>query len=133
MRSITLPSGAVLKVAPAPFAVSKNLWQALLREIRGVAMQGSLDVGSFLKDFFCVGFSSLEVEAALNECLKRCTYDGGKGDLKIDDHTFEPVSARQDYVQVSLEVAKENIAPFAKSLFAEYRTNLATMVGATPQ
>ena len=44
-----------------------------------------------------------------------------KGPLKIDKDTFEPVENREDYIQVCLEVIKENVAPFLKSLFAEYR------------
>lgn len=120
MREIKLPSGAILKVNPAPFAVSKALYQALLRELKGISIGMNLEVTGMLKDIFCVGFSSKEVEACLWECFKRCTYNSGSGDLKIDDQTFEPVERRDDYMKVCVEVARENTLPFAKSLYAEY-------------
>jgi hypothetical protein len=112
-----LSSGAVLKITLAPFAEAKALYQACLEELRNLHVdpKEEVDVNLF-KDLFCVGLSSKKIEAALWPCLKRATYN----DLKIDDSTFEPVEARQDYVPVCFEVAKENIAPFAKSLYAEF-------------
>ncbi len=115
-----LPSGATLKIQPASFAVSKALYQALLRELKSVQVNTTVEVGNFFKDLFCVGFASADIEACLWECFKRCTYNSGKGDLKIDEQTFEPVACRDDYMKVCVEVAKENVLPFGKSLYAEY-------------
>ncbi len=122
MKEVKLPSGAVLKLNPAPFADAKALYQAVLEEIKGISMFSATEMVSVYKDIFCAGFSSRKIEACLWECLKRCTYNNnsGSGDLKIDISTFEPVSAREDYTTVCMEVAKENINPFVKSLYAEY-------------
>lgn len=112
-----LPSGAVLKITLAPFAEAKALYQACLEELRGLKVDPheEIDVNLF-KDLFCVGLSSKKIENALAACMKRSLYN----DLKIDENTFEPVDARQDYMVACFEVAKENIAPFVKSLYAEY-------------
>lgn len=117
-----LPSGAVLKITLAPFAEAKALYQACLEEVKGLRVdpKEEMDVNLF-KDLFCVGLSSKKIEAALAPCLKRALYN----DLKIDDATFEPVEARQDYIVACFEIAKENIAPFAKSLYAEFSPLLA--------
>lgn len=111
-----LPSGATLKITLGSFAESKALYQACLEEMRGLHVDPheEIDVNLF-KNLFCVGLSSKKIEAALVPCMKRCLYN----DLKMDDATWEPVEARQDYVMACFEVAKENIAPFAKSLYAE--------------
>jgi hypothetical protein len=103
-----LPSGAILKFNIAPFAEGKALYQAVLEEFRGLKL---------FKDLFCVALSSSKIEAALNKCIERALYN----DLKIGKDTFEDVEARQDYIPLCFEIAKENIAPFAKSLYAEYK------------
>lgn len=112
-----LPSGAELKVTVADFAVSKALYQAILEEAKAVHIDpvAEIDVNLF-KDMFCACMSSKKVEVCLAECLKRVTYNG----LKIDKDTFEPVEAREDFTTVCFEVAKENVAPFMKSLFAQF-------------
>lgn len=116
---VKCPSGAILKITAAPFAVAKALYQALLKELKDVRFDFT-DQIELYKQLFCVGFSSPEIERCLWECFKRCTYDSGRGDFKIDLDTFEPESAREDYMTVCTEVAKVNIVPFAKNLFAEY-------------
>lgn len=115
-RKVKLPSGATLKIGVAPFADSKNLYQALLRELRGVNVAGEIDFRTLWKDLFCIGFSSPDVDAAMSPCLARCLYD----EQKITDATFEPVKCREDYLRVLMEVARDNVDPFAKQLFAEW-------------
>jgi hypothetical protein len=132
MREIKLPSGATLKITPSPFAVSKALYQTLLKEARGITVNTKTEMTELYKDIFCVGFSSPEVERCLWECFKRCTYNNGKGDLKIDENTFEPVEARDDYMSVCVEVIKENVLPFVKSLYAEYLRITAMMENVQP-
>jgi hypothetical protein len=119
-----LPSGAVLKITIAPFHDAKALYQACLEELKTLKIDPNdeIDVNLF-KDLFCSALSSKKIEVALKDCLKRVTYN----DLKIDDQTFEPIEARQDYILVCFEVAKENIAPFAKSLYAEFAPLLAKL------
>lgn len=122
MRKFTCPSGAILQINAAPFAQAKALYQALLREARGIQFSSKMELSALYKDLFCVGFSSPEIERALWECMELCTYNyNGKGDLKIDKDSFEPVGARDDYMVVCMEVTKENVLPFVKSLYAEYK------------
>jgi len=109
-----------LKIGVSPFEVSKALYQAILEEAKAVAFVSTTEMASVYKDIFCVGLSSKKIEACLWECFKKCIYNSGKGDLKIDKDTFEPVEARSDYVAVCIAVAKENIDPFVKGLYAEY-------------
>lgn len=116
-RKITLPSGAILKVVPAPFAESKALYQAILSEVKTIALGMNAELPSLFKDLFCTGFSSPKIEAALYKCFARCLYN----EQKITEDTFEPIDAREDYTSVCVEVTKENIGPFLKSLYAEFK------------
>lgn len=127
MKEIKLPSGAILKITLAPFSDAKALYQAFLEEIKNIEVSSKEDFTSLFKNIICVGFSSKKIESCLEVCLKRCTYDYGKGDLKIDKDSFEPVENRGDYMSVCIEVAKENILPFMKSLYAQYQQLLAIL------
>jgi hypothetical protein len=120
MREVRLESGATLRVSPAPFDIAKSLYQALLAEMRSVPVNAQTDMVSIFKDIYCIGLSSKEVERYLWLCMERCQYNSGKGNLKIEPDTFEPVEARADFVQVCMEVAKENVGPFVKNLYAAY-------------
>ncbi len=113
MREVKLPSGAVLKVNPAPFAISRSLFQAFLEEAKGIEFKKSIEIPELMKNLVCFGFSSKKIESILGECFKRCQINDG---LKIDEDTFEKPEMRQDYPVVCLEVAMENILPFGKSL-----------------
>jgi hypothetical protein len=128
MREVSLPSGAVLKVNVATFAASKALYQALLRELRTIPIAGGSEAASLLKDLFCAGFSSPDVEAALKECFKRCLYKSSSGtEGKVEDSTFESEVNRQDYTTVCAEVARDNVAPFLSSLYAEFQKYMVKM------
>lgn len=117
MTEVVLPSGAKLKITPSSFAVAKDLFQAVTEEMKGLSISSSTEIDiNLFKDLFCSGLSSKKIEKCLWECMKKATYN----DLKITEDTFEPVEARQDYLQVMFEVAKENISPFMKSLFASF-------------
>lgn len=126
MKEVKLPSGAVLKITLSPFKEAKALYQAILKEAKSVGVSKDMDVVALYKELFCVGFSSEEVEKHMWVCFQRCTYNSGKGDLRIDESTFEPLEARADYMQVCIEVMKENVLPFVKSLYAEYQRIIAT-------
>lgn len=125
VREVKLPSGATLKVRVAPFKEAKNLYQVLLRELRAIKIEPGMEMAALYKDLFCIGFSSPAIEHALLECFSVCTYDAGNGELRLrmlDGSVtyFEPVERRDDYMVVCAEVAKENIVPFGKSLYAEF-------------
>lgn len=119
---VRLPSGASLKITLSPFAVSRELYQVFLQEARGinVDLEKEMDA-NFFKEILIVGMSSKRFEKALDECMKKCTYD----DRKIDQDTFEKSDARGDYLIACFEVAKANILPFTKSL----SVLLSTLVG----
>lgn len=128
-KEVKLPSGAILKIGLPPFAVSRDLYQAVLEEAKGILIGSKTEMASVYKDLFCIGFSSKKIEACLWKCFEHCQYNNGQtGDLKIDKDTFEPEAARDDYMTVCMEVAKENIHPFAKSLYAEYGTFLTMII-----
>lgn len=117
LREVKLPSGAVLKVQPTTFVQAKALNQELLKSLRTVPLTSTNEVGEMVKNLFTTGFSSPEIEKRIWDCFDRCLYN----DHKITQDTFEPAEARQDYVVVCYEVAKENILPFVKSLLPEYK------------
>lgn len=124
-KEVSLPSGALLRVQVAPFKEAKTLYQILLRELRGIRIEPGMEMAALYKDLFCIGFSSPGIESALWDCFKSCTYDVGNGEqrLTIENGSvpyFEPVERRDDYMVVCAEVAKENVVPFGKSLYAEF-------------
>lgn len=113
---VKLNSGAKLEMNVAPFADAKALYQACLKELAGIEFKGQMDQIEMMKSVICRSFASPEIERCLSKCFERCRYNGGK--LTMD--CFEPVEARDDYMQVCIEVGKVNIMPFLKSLYAEY-------------
>lgn len=120
MREVKLPSGAIMKIHLAPFVDAKNLYQALLRELKEVQLNTKMELASVFKDLFCIGFSSPEIEAYLWKCFERCTYNAGQAELKMTPFVFESEDSRGDFMTACMEVAKDNIGPFVKSLYAEY-------------
>lgn len=116
-KAITLPSGATLEVTVSPFSISKALYMAIAAEAKDLKLDPKAEVDvNLYKDLLCMALGSPKIESALYECMKRCTYKG----LKITLDTFEPVDARDDYLTVCFEVARENILPFTKSLSAQF-------------
>lgn len=117
LKEVKLKSGSVLKIMPAPFADAKALYQACLSELKTLKVDPNqeIDVNLF-KDLFCAALASKEIEVHLWACMKRCLYNNER----VNTGTFEPVEARGDYIEICVEVAKENVLPFGKSLYAEY-------------
>lgn len=122
---VTLPSGAELKITPAPFKEAKALFQAFLDEAKNLSIAPSQV--EIYKSIFCLAFSSPRIEKAQWECLKRCTYN----DLKITEDTFEPLEAREDYLKVLTEVVKVNVSPFVKGLSADFGEMFRTILGSS--
>lgn len=116
-REVKLPSGAKLTIQVAPFKESRALYQAILEEFKGVKLDSKAEIDTNMwKDLFCIGLSSKKIESALSDCMKRVLYNG----VRVDEDTWEPVEARDDYMTACFEVAKDNVAPFTKSLYAQY-------------
>jgi len=80
---------------------------------------------NFVKDIFCTLFSSDNIEQAVWACMDRAIYKG----LKIDKDTFNSAENRVDYMAICKEVAMFNIAPFTKSLYAEFEPLLKMVEG----
>lgn len=120
-KKVKLPSGAELEIGVSPFEVAKNLYQAVLEEVRVLKLDpaAEIDVNLF-KDLYCAGFSSKKIEACVQKCFDKVLYNG----LRVTPETWEPVEARQDYQEACWAVAQENIEPFTKSLYAKYQTIL---------
>ncbi len=117
---VRLMSGSTLKIQIAPYDVAKNLFQALLRGLKTIPVNETVDHTALFKDLFCTALSSPEIEAWVTKCFERCTIDN----VKFDANTFEPVNRREDYIQVFMAVGKANVFPFMKSLYAEFGTYL---------
>lgn len=143
-REVTLPSGAILKIAPAPFADAKALFQAFLKEVRNVPMTTNADNASWTwflelyKNVYSAAFSSQEVERCMWACAARCLYDDGTmakeiPGLKVEPSIFEKAANRQDFETVAMEVTKENVDPFAKSLYAKYLSASKELKAATQE
>ena len=104
----------------APFEDSWALVQAIVNALKGVQVElSSLDMKAVtgqdfnaVKNALCQLMGSKTLRAAMEQCSKRCLYEG----LKITKDTFEPENARGDYLPCALEVIKFNCAPFFKNL-----------------
>jgi len=115
---VKLPSGAELLIVVAPFADSKALYQAMLREVKSMKMDPNAEIDvNFFKEIFCAALSSKEIEECLWVCFKRCLINGTD---KVTEEYFEKTENRDDYFAICFEVAKENVLPFTKSLYAQY-------------
>lgn len=125
MKEVKLPSGATLKLHLAPFTVSKALYQAVAEEFKDLKLDplAEIDVNLY-KSLFMTAISSKKIEACTWACMKKAIID----DLPITEETFEPEAARDDYMTVCLEVARVNIAPFTKSLYAQYKPVLEMLL-----
>lgn len=109
IKEVLLPSGAILKINPAPYSPARALFVACTKELKHLQFNDQTDIGiGLLKDIFCTAVGSPEIDKAMVPCLKAALYN----DLPITDKTFEPLEARQDYFQVMYEVAQENVLPF---------------------
>lgn len=127
-----LPSGAVLKIGAIPFKASNTLKKEVMKQVMAIDMKGKDKLG-IGKDVLCSVLSSDEVEKALWECMGRCIYSDGRGDLKIDEGTFEPVESRVDFTECQMEVAQECLLPFGKSLYAVLEQISSLALANTPQ
>jgi len=112
-----LPSGAKLEITLAPFRIARELEKAVALELKAISIDAGASVENSLKDLILVNVYSNPIEAALQKCMERVTYNG----LKITPDTFEDAKAREDYHAVCFHVAEENLRPFLKSLYALFK------------
>lgn len=122
---IKLPSGAELVVTDTPFKVSKRLYEVFIQETKTNEVSSKGDLLGIFRAIFLSAMSSDKIQIALWDCMKFAKYNG----LKIDNDTFENMSAREDYPSVCLEVAYSNLYPFLKNLSAQYALLLEKLQG----
>lgn len=74
----------------------------------------------FLKNVLIGADTTQEVETAIFECLKHCTYDTTN---RIDEGLFDRIpEARADYYEILIKCVEENLKPFIKSLASLWKT-----------
>lgn len=122
-QKVTLPSGAELEMTMVPFSEGRKLQIAVSKALKSVNLSVELDSinANALKDAFIEISTSKEVEDAILACLKRCTYNNER---ILNWDFFEDVNKREDFYSVCWEVAKFNLYPFTKRLFAQLSTLL---------
>lgn len=128
---ITLKSGAELQIQLGSFASGTRLLQTVARTLASVEIDfdmsdlkdiGAKDINS-LKNVFLALLASEAVERDALECAKKCLYNKER----IVTGTFEPETARADYIPVMVEVMKANLRPFFSGL------DLSSLTGLKPQ
>src|SRR5574343_282136 len=121
MKAFNLPSGAVLHVSEAPFEDAKNLYQIVLKELKTVDITVEADMVKVSKEVMCSLLSSKRIEKAVWKCMERSTYNK----RKMTPDIFEDSKARGDYIECLYRVARENLEPFTKSLYAKFQEVMA--------
>lgn len=114
-EKVTLPSGAELEMTLVPFSEGRRLYVAVTKALKSINLTANLEDANALKDAFIEVSTSKEVEDAILTCLKRCTYNNER---ILSWDFFEDLNRREDYLPLCWEVAKFNLYPFMKQLFA---------------
>lgn len=133
MKEITLPSGSVLKIGHIPFDLSNSLKKAVIKEVRSIPMVSNRQLMDLYKEYLCAVIASEEVERCLWECMKRCIYNNGRGDLKIDKDSFETPEGRIDFTDIQIEVGQDCLLPFGPALWRVLQRMLAQGADGIPQ
>lgn len=129
-KKVKLPSGAELRIQLSSFGTGRAMYQAVCEELKSLKLDPEAEVDVNLKkDLFLAMMTSKKVESCVWACFEKCLYN----ESRISEETFEPIEARDDYITLCYEVAKENIAPFWKSLYAEYGVHFTEAFKQTPQ
>lgn len=136
----TQNTGARVVINPAPYKTVLILKRVLLQEIKNNAiglkiskdkelLEKTIDFTGcidFIKNVLIGAEISEEVNIAIFDCLKYCTYNTTE---KIDENLFDKVpEAREDYYEIIISCIEENLKPFIKSLVSEWST-LAPKLG----
>ena len=118
MNEVVLETGRKIRISLASFEVGKNLYQVITEELTRLKINFNDDIDvNFFKDVLCVFLSSKKIEEALWKCAEKCLYEN----TKITPAVFEDETAREDFFEVMYLIARRNIDPFAKALFAKYK------------
>jgi hypothetical protein len=124
-RKVTLPSGAILKIAPASFVKAHGLFQAVMRQVGASASPSKNGLDSFKKTL-SLTLGSEEVYQHVTNCWEKCLYFDGNVDLRISAELFDKnPKAKEDYIAIFLEVEIENVLPFLSGLLSESKDTQA--------
>lgn len=134
-------TGNRIVINPASFSEAIRLKNVLFGELKshslGLKLAGNTNellqkeidftsVLDFLKDVLIGADISEDVNNALWDCLKHCTY---QTTYRIDESLFDKVpAAREDYYEIIISCIEENLRPFIKSLVSKWKT-LAPKIG----
>lgn len=122
MESVTLPSGAELRITLLPLEDAWEIQRIVATEISALDVDiravnftelQPQDILNLKKPFFQALSSSKLVDAG-KRCFSRCLYN----DFKIDATTFESPKARGDYIFVIFNLLRANISPFFVNLLS---------------
>ena len=117
MRKHKLKSGITLRVQAASFRKAKNLFDEVSKEIKSIHFDPKQEFDiNFVKNALLGVISSEKIEVALWPCMESCLY----GNQKVSADLFESIDARADFLEVCMEVAKENVLPFTKNLSSKF-------------
>lgn len=128
-------TGNRIVINPASFAEAIKLKNTLFAEIKkyplGLKLSGASNnllekdidftaLIDFLKNVLVGADISEEINTALWDCLKHCTYQTAH---RIDANLFDKVpEAREDYYDIIISCIEENLTPFIKSLVSKWQT-----------
>lgn len=136
MKEFKSQNGKVIVINSSSMKTVKKLRKCLAQELlkhkidlgnpKSVAeltqsLKGKMvDIVNLLKDILLGLEVSDEFEAVIYECMKECTYDN----IMITESLFDDIQeAREDYDKIVMEVIKENLYPFIKSLIGKFSIN----------
>lgn len=130
MKIVKLKSGSILKIGSTPFETSKGLFQAVVKNLKSVELpKGVTTYEGFVGALLGAQLSDTEIEKWLWACMNRCLYQHTelKKELKIDPSIFENMNHREDFIEICIEVGKENLQPFMKALYLALPHLMATL------
>jgi hypothetical protein len=137
-----LPSGATLEVTMASFEEGEALLSAVAHEVGCVGINLGKDFSGFgdlaqkevnsdmvntMKNVVTQILKSRPVKDAVMVCAKRALYNN----QHITKETFEPETARQDYLVVLKEVAWFNLLPFFQGINSKL-SGIIQKIGSSP-
>lgn len=119
MKEYKLPSGKTMRYNISSFHKGTTLYQTILREARTLDLSSATELDEkLILQIGLLALSSTKIEEAILECCDKAVIDG-EGFSK---EYFEPEDNREDYIPALAEIAKANIMPFMKSLYAQFST-----------
>ena len=115
MKEIVLKSGAKLEIGETEWAEAFKLFQTVVKSMRSVEADETVkSLNDFVAALIGAQISDEEVVKSMWTCFGRCTYNK----TRITPELFKDMKAREDFIDICLEVGQENLGPFLKALSA---------------